>query len=70
MPAQHQAGIPAIIDRIEGTREDAASQANQATHAKNAHHGKPDGEGASIEEGPDCQAGWGISVHISVVVAT
>jgi len=34
MPAQHQAGIPTIIDRIEWASKGSPRHANEATHAK------------------------------------
>ncbi len=73
MPAQHQAGIPTIIDRIEWAREGAPRQANEATHAKNHHQAKPGDQDAAIHEGPENSAGrvgwgWGARVHVRVVV--
>jgi hypothetical protein len=56
MPAQHQAGIPTIIDRIEWAGEGAPSQAKEAPHAEDRHHAKPGDPCAAIHEGTDDHA--------------
>jgi len=73
MPAQHQAGIPTIIDRIEWAREGAPSQANEAPQAEARYHDKPGDQGAAIDECPSGHAkhvglGEGVNVHVRVVV--
>jgi hypothetical protein len=84
MSAQHQAGIPAIIDRIEGAREGPPSQAHQATDAKGGHHAEPDHQRDAGDECPadpaglgglapgwiDARVEWAVSVHVRVVVLT